>query len=153
MLIIGAAHIALDLVDFGNQFNFETIVIDPRGLFAAEDRFSSKPGHLYRQWPEEILPDLKPDEDTYAVLLTHDPKIDDAALEILLNSNVPYIGALGSSKTHQKRIGRLKSKGFSDEQIDRIHSPIGLDIKALSAKEIALSVMAEVIQVRNTKYT
>jgi len=73
------------------------------------------------------------------------------ALEILLNSKVPYIGALGSTKTHQKRIGRLKAMGFSDDQINRIHGPIGLDINALLAKEIALSVMAEVIQVRNTK--
>jgi xanthine dehydrogenase accessory factor len=153
MILIGSAHITVELISLAKQFDFETIVIDPRDTFASKTKYPVPPDEIHIKWPQEILAELQPDAETYAVTLSHDPKIDDAALEILLNSNVPYIGALGSSKTHQKRIGRLKSKGFSDEQIDRINAPIGLDIKALSAKEIALSVMAEVIQVRNTIYT
>jgi len=151
MILIGSAHITVELISLAKQFDFETIVIDPRDTFASKTNYPVPPDVLYLKWPQEILAELQPDAETYAVILSHDPKIDDPALEILLNSKVPYIGALGSTKTHQKRIGRLKAMGFSDDQINRIHGPIGLDINALLAKEIALSVMAEVIQVRNTK--
>ena len=103
----------------------------------------------FEQWPEEILPDLKPDEDTYAVLLTHDPKIDDQALHLLLKSNAAYIGALGSKRTHEKRINRLLKAGFTDEEINKIHGPVGVDIKAKKPKEVALSIIGEVIKTRN----
>ena len=89
------------------------------------------------------------DSDVYAVLLTHDPKIDDQALHILLKSNVSYIGALGSRKTHEKRKGRLNQAGFSETEIARIHAPIGVDINAANPREIALSIVAELIQTRN----
>ena len=98
------------------------------------------------------MPQLEPDSNTYAVILSHDPKIDDPALEILLGSDVPYIGALGSTKTHQKRLVRLEEKGFSTNQLRRIHAPVGLDIKARLAREIALSIMAEIIAVKNNKH-
>ena len=150
LVVIGAAHIALDLIDFGNQFNFETIVIDPRGIFNYEDRFESKPDQLFKNWPEEIIPELNVDADTYCVLLTHDPKIDDQALHLLLKSNVAYIGALGSTRTHEKRVNRLLSSGFSQPEIDRIHGPVGVDIKAKRPKEVALSIIGEVLKVRNS---
>jgi len=149
MLLIGLAHISVELINLAKQFDFETIVIDPRDTFASKTNYPVPPDEIYIKWPQEILADLRPDAETYAVILSHDPKIDDPALEILLKSSVPYIGALGSTKTHQRRIGRLKAMGFSDHKINRIHGPIGLDIRALSAKEIALSIMAEIIQVRN----
>jgi len=149
MLLIGSAHITVELISLAKQFDFETIVIDPRDTFASKTNYPVPPDEIYIKWPQEILAELQPDAETYAVILSHDPKIDDPALEILLKSSVSYIGALGSTKTHQKRIGRLKAMGFFDDQINRIHGPIGLDIRALSAKEIALSIMAEIIQVRN----
>ncbi len=149
MIIVGAAHVSLDLIDLANQFDFETIVIEPRGVFTQETRFKSPPHQLHQTWPEEVLADMAIDADTYAVMLTHDPKIDDQALHHLLRSEVAYIGALGSSKTHAKRVGRLEKAGFSEAEIARIHGPVGVNIRALSPKEIALSIMAQIIQVKN----
>lgn len=149
MIIIGSAHISLDLIDLANTFNFETIVIDPRRIFTEETRYLSKPTALHQTWPEEVLPDLPLDKDTYAVLLTHDPKIDDQALHILLKSEVAYIGALGSKKTHQKRSQRLLEAGFKEEEIAQIYAPVGVSIQAKTPQEIALSVLAQVIQVKN----
>ena len=149
LVIIGAAHISVDLVALAHQFNFETIVIDPRGIFSSKDRFSTSPDQLHNSWPAEILPELKLDADTYLVVLTHDPKIDDQALHLALESSVPYIGALGSKKTHAKRTARLEEAGFSKEQIDRIHAPVGVAINARQPKEIALSIVGELVQVRN----
>lgn len=149
MLIVGAAHVSLDLIDLANQFDFETIVVEPRGVFTQATRFKSPPAQLHQSWPEEVLADMHIDADTYAVMLTHDPKIDDQALHHLLRSDVAYIGALGSSKTHAKRVARLEKAGFSETEIGRIHGPVGLNIRALSPKEIALSIMAQIIQVKN----
>lgn len=149
LIIVGAAHIAVDLVHLAQYFGFETLVIDPRGIFADKTLFPTPPNSLFNDWPAEVLPDLTLDEYTFAVLLTHDPKIDDQALDILLKSNVAYIGALGSKKTHEKRIKRLTDKGFSETDIERIHAPIGVDIRAKSAREIALSIIAELIKVKN----
>lgn len=149
LIIVGAAHIAVDLVHLAHYFGFETLVIDPRGIFADKTQFPTAPNRLVNDWPAEILPDYTLDEYTFAVLLTHDPKIDDQALEILLKEKTAYIGALGSKKTHEKRVKRLTEKGFSEEQIAAIHAPIGVDINAKSAREIALSIIAELIKVRN----
>lgn len=149
MIIIGSAHISLDLIDLANTFNFETIVIDPRRIFTEETRYLSKPDALHQTWPEEVLPSLTLDQDTYAVLLTHDPKIDDQALHILLRSNVAYIGALGSRKTHQKRTQRLLEAGFTEEEIAQIYAPVGVSIQAKTPQEIALSVLAQVIEIKN----
>ena len=150
LLIVGAAHIAVSLVRQARLFGFEITVIDPRGVFAAENRFPVPPDHLHIVWPQEIFPDLDLHEDTYAVLLTHDPKIDDPATHALLKSKVKYIGALGSQKTQAKRRARLEGAGFAKEDISRIHGPIGLPIGAATPDEIALSVMAEIIQVKRT---
>ena len=149
LIIVGAAHIAVDLVHLAHYFGFETLVIDPRGIFADKTQFPTPPDRLVNDWPAEVLPEYTIDEYTFAVLLTHDPKIDDQALEILLKEKTAYIGALGSKKTHEKRVKRLTEKGFSEEQIASIHAPIGVDINAKSAREIALSIIAELIKVRN----
>lgn len=149
MLIIGAAHITADLVQLANHHDFETIVIDPRGAFAINTQFIDPPGKIFEKYPSEVLNDFPLDEYTYAVILSHDPKIDDDALRILLRSRVAYIGALGSRKTHDKRISRLTGAGFTIEEINRIEAPIGVDIHALGAKEIALSIMASVVRVKN----
>lgn len=149
MLLIGSAHITAELIGLAKTFEFETIVIDPRDTFAKKTSYHEAPDQLHVKWPQEILHDVPLDRNTYAVILSHDPKIDDEALKILLNSNVRYIGALGSKKTHAKRLERLKGYGFEEAQMNRIHAPIGLDIHALLPREIALSVMAEVIGIKN----
>ncbi|HFB99556.1 MAG TPA: XdhC family protein [Phaeodactylibacter sp.] len=149
LIVIGAAHISVDLVDLANQFGFETIVIDPRGLFTNKTQFINAPNQMYKKWPAEVLPNLSLDAYTYAVMLTHDPKIDDQALHIFLKSEVAYIGALGSRKTAAKRVNRLKEAGFSEAEIARIHGPVGINIHAKKPKEIALSILAEIISVKN----
>lgn len=149
MLLIGSAHITAELIDLAHTYDFETIVIDPRDTFARKTDYKTAPDHLHVNWPQEVLGDYDLDNETYAVILSHDPKIDDEALKILLLSNVRYIGALGSKKTHAKRVERLKAYGFTEDQISRIHAPIGLHIGAMSAKEIALSVISEVVKVKN----
>ena len=149
VLIIGAAHISAELVELASMHNFETIVIDPRGLFSEKMSFKVRPDQSHQKWPAEVLENIELNSDVYAVLLTHDPKIDDQALHILLRSEVNYIGALGSRKTHEKRIHRLKTAGFELQEIERIHAPIGISIKANNPKEIALSIVAELIETRN----
>ena len=145
LLIIGAGHITIPLVQFAHALNFETIVVDPRQVFATLDRFDVPPHQLLARWPGEVLSAWALTDDTYAVLLTHDPKIDDEALHLLLKAPVAYIGALGSRKTQAKRIERLQQAGFSEAEIGRINGPAGLDIGARAAAEIALSIMAEIV--------
>lgn len=149
LLIIGAAHITADLVQLAHLHDFETIVIDPRGAFADKTSFEYAPDNIMVKYPSEVLNDFPLDAYSYAVILSHDPKIDDDALKILLRSKVAYIGALGSRKTHEKRIVRLTQAGFTEEEIKKIEAPIGVDIHALGAKEIALSIMASVIRAKN----
>ena len=149
LLIVGAAHITTDLVALGQYYDFETVVIDPRGIFANKTQFPTPPDQLFVQWPAEVIPSFTLDAYSFAVLLTHDPKIDDQALALLLPSKVAYIGALGSKRTHAKRVSRLTEKGFSQAQIDRIYGPIGVSINARRPKEIALSIIAQIIQIKN----
>jgi xanthine dehydrogenase accessory factor len=150
LFIVGAAHIAVDLVRFAHDFDFKTIVIDPRGIFTKRTRFEIAPDQLLEEWPAEALSEERFDAHDYAVILSHDPKIDDQALELFLNSPIKYIGALGSSKTHQKRVTRLGNMGFAEDKIAEIHSPVGISIAARSAKEIALSIIAQIIKIKNT---
>ncbi len=149
LLIFGAAHLTADLVSLAQFYDFETIVIDPRRIFAEKTQFPVAPDQLINEYPSEVLHQFELDLHTYAVVLSHDPKIDDNALAVLLPSKVAYIGALGSRKTHAKRSVRLLEAGFTQSQIDRISGPVGIDIHAKSPKEIALSIMAEVISVKN----
>lgn len=148
LVIIGASHIAIPLVELAKKLEFETIVIDPRKIFADQQRFPVPPDSLIDLWPQVALDEIKLNEDTYVVLVTHDPKIDDPALHVLLKSPVAYIGALGSRKTHEKRKKRLSQAGFSQQEINRIHGPVGLDINAKSPVEIALSILAQVVKVK-----
>ena len=153
LLIIGAAHITADLVQLGKMFDFEVIVIDPRGAFARKTYFKVAPDRIIEKYPSEVLHEFTLDSYTYAAVLSHDPKIDDNALQILLPSNLTYIGALGSKKTHAKRVERLKQLGFSEELIsEKIDAPIGMNIKAKTPKEIALSVMGAIISAKNAFY-
>lgn len=149
LLIIGAAHITVDLVSLGNSFGFETVVIDPRGYFAQNTVFNDPPAKLLEAYSSEVLDQFTLDPYTFCAILSHDPKIDDNALEILLPSDVAYIGALGSKKTHAKRTARLLEKGLEQSLIDKIHAPIGVSIHAKSAREIALSIISQIIQVKN----
>lgn len=149
MLIIGAAHITVDLVKLANMYGFETVVIDPRGVFAKKTQFATPPDQLFEKYPSEVLNDFTLDAYSFAVILSHDPKIDDNALHILLKSDIAYIGALGSRRTHAKRVARLEAAGYQENEIARIHAPIGVDIMAKTPAEIALSVMGEIIKVQN----
>jgi xanthine dehydrogenase accessory factor len=149
LLIVGAAHITVDLVTLANFYDFETVVIDPRGIFSEKTQFTTEPDLIFDQYPEEVLPNFDLDAYTYAVVLSHDPKIDDNALHRLLRSEVAYLGALGSRKTHAKRVRRLSEAGYSEAEISRISAPIGLDINAKTPREIAMSIMAEIIQVKD----
>ncbi|MDA8255674.1 MAG: XdhC family protein [Betaproteobacteria bacterium] len=145
LLIIGAVHIAQALAPMAAAAGFEVVVIDPRGAFASAERF---PGvQLSDEWPDEALGRLGLDAATALVALSHDPKLDDPALELALPSALFYIGALGSRRTHEKRLERLRAAGLG-ELTGRIHSPIGLDLGGRSPAEIAVSILAELIQVR-----
>lgn len=145
LLIIGAVHIAQALAPMAAAAGFEVVVIDPRGAFASVERF---PGvQLSDEWPDEALARLGLDAATALVALSHDPKLDDPALELALPGALFYIGALGSRRTHEKRLERLRAAGLG-ELTGRIHSPIGLDLGGRSPAEIAVSILAEVIQVR-----
>ena len=145
LVVIGAVHIAQFLAPMAALAGFEVIVVDPRRAFATEARF---PGvTLVTEWPGPALARIGLDEHTALVTLTHDPKLDDPALSAALQSPVFYIGALGSSRTHAKRIERLREHGLA-ELAPRIHAPVGLDLGGRAAAEIAVSVLAEVIQER-----
>ena len=143
--VIGAVHIAQPLVPMLIAADYKPIVIDPRGAWATEARF---PGvELSSEWPDEAMERLKPDRASAVVALTHDPKIDDPALIAALRSDCFYIGALGSKRTHAKRLERLAAEGFGENELSRIHGPIGLNIGAVSQAEIAVSILGEITNV------
>ena len=142
--VVGAVHIAQPLVQMLSLTDYRAIVIDPRQSFATEARF---PGvELTTEWPDEALERLKPDQRSAVVTLTHDPKLDDPALAVALRSECFYIGALGSKRTHARRLERLTDLGFGARDFARIHGPIGLPIGAVSQAEIAISILAEMTQ-------
>ena len=143
VIIVGAVHIAQYLVDFAKSLNFEISIIDPRGYFASEQRFPDM--KIINKWPDEAFKEIETNENTALIALTHDPKIDDPALQHALNKKFYYIGALGSKKTHTNRCERLKEAGFSSNQINSIHGPIGTKLGGKSAPEIALSIIAQLV--------
>jgi xanthine dehydrogenase accessory factor len=145
LLVIGAVHTAQELVPLARAAGYEVTVIDPRTAFGTPARFPNT--ILLHDWPNEALATLAPDRRTAILTLTHDPKIDDPALEAALRSDAFYIGALGSRRTHVKRVERLKNAGFDDAAIARIHGPVGLPIGAQTPAEIAISIMAEITAV------
>ena len=150
LVIVGAVHIAIPLVTFARELGLRTIVVDARTIFATKDRFDHV-DELIQLWPEDALQEITLNESTYVVTLTHDEKLDTPALICALNHPVGYVGALGSRRTHAKRVTALQAAGVSEVQIARIHAPIGLDLGARSPAEIALSIIAEIMQVRNRK--
>lgn len=146
LAIVGAVHVAQPLATMAALAGYEVTVIDPRRAFATEARF---PGvTLSHDWPDEALARLAPDRRTAVVTLTHDPKLDDPALAVALRSPAFYVGALGSGRTHARRMARLREAGFDDVALARIHGPVGLALGARSPAEIAVSILAQVIQIR-----
>ena len=143
VIIVGAVHIAQYLVDFAKSLNFEISIIDPRGYFASEQRFPDI--KIINKWPDDAFKEIETNENSALIALTHDPKIDDPALQHALNKEFYYIGALGSKKTHENRCQRLKESGFSEEQIKSINGPIGIKLGGKSAPEIALSIIAQLV--------
>ena len=146
MVIVGAVHITQALAQMAEAAGYAVVICDPRRAFADAARFPFV--EVSTEWPDDALNRLGADHRTAVVTLTHDPKIDDPALEVAVRAPVFYIGALGSRRTHGKRLERLREKGFSEAELGRIHAPIGLAIGARSPAEIAVSIMAEVTQVR-----
>ena len=144
MIVVGAVHIAHALAPMAFLAGFDVTVVDPRDAFARSEQMSGVKAVV--AWPDDAMRDLKLDGRTAVVTLTHDPKLDDPALAGALRSSAFYIGALGSKKTHAKRAERLKDAGFSDDDIARIRGPVGLDINALTPAEIAVSIVAQVIE-------
>ena len=149
LVITGAVHISQALAPIGQLLGYDVTIVDPRTAFASIERFPDV--KVIAEWPDVALPPLSIDHYTAFVALTHDPKIDDPALEHALSRDCFYIGALGSRKTHAKRVERLKQAGISEADIARIHAPIGLDIAAISPAEIAVAIMGEITQVLRQK--
>ena len=143
VIIVGAVHIAQYLIDYAKSLNFEIIVIDPRGYFATKQRFPSM--EILNKWPDEAFKEIETNANTALIALTHDPKIDDPALQHALKKKFYYIGALGSKKTHANRCERLKESGFNECEIKSIHGPIGIKLGGKSAPEIALSIIAQLV--------
>ena len=143
LVVIGAVHISQALAPMAKDLDLDVTIIDPRTAFATPERFPDAP--VLAEWPDAVLPDVGIDQYTAVVALTHDPKIDDPALTAALRSKCFYIGALGSRKTHERRVQRLTASGFTEADLARIHAPIGLDIGAVSPAEIAVSILAEIV--------
>jgi xanthine dehydrogenase accessory factor len=146
LVIVGAVHIAQALAPMAPAMGFAVTIVDPRRAFATPERFAGVA--LSHDWPDEAMAALGADARTAVVTLTHDPKLDDPALDAALRSAAFYIGALGSKRTHAKRLARLAELGHGPESVARIHAPVGLDIGAETAAEIALSILAEIVAAR-----
>jgi xanthine dehydrogenase accessory factor len=149
LVITGAVHISQTLAPIGQLLGYDVIIVDPRMAFASIERFPDV--KVIAEWPDVALPPLGIDHYTAFVALTHDPKIDDPALKHALAHDCFYVGALGSKKTHARRVDRLKQAGLTDADIARIHAPIGLEIEAVSPAEIAVAIMGEITQVLRKK--
>ena len=146
LVVVGAVHIAQALVPMAAQLGYGVTVVDPRRAFATDERFPDVA--VSTEWPDDAMDALRPDGRTAVVTLTHDPKLDDPALDRALRSEAFYIGALGSRRTHARRLDRLRELGHEDAALQRIHGPVGLPIDAVTAPEIAVSILAQVVQVR-----
>ncbi|GAB5436385.1 XdhC family protein [Falsiruegeria mediterranea] len=149
LIVVGAVHIAQALVPMARIAGYDPVIVDPREAFASDQRFPGE--QILHDWPDEAVAKLGLDPRTALVLLTHDPKLDDPALQAALAADVFYIGALGSTRTHAKRVERMQAAGFTTDQIDRIHGPIGLDIGAAGPPEIAVAILGEMTAVLRGK--
>jgi xanthine dehydrogenase accessory factor len=148
ILLIGGVHIAIPLAHFAKELGFYVIVADPRAKFANRERFPDA-DQVLLEWPDEALGHLAVDDRTYIVLLTHDPKIDEPALAAALKTEACYIGAIGSRRTHAERFSRMAKWGVSAEQLQRVYAPIGLDLGGRTPAETALSIVSEIVAVKN----
>ncbi len=147
LIIVGAVHIAIPLVTFAKELGYKVILVDPRRAFATPERFPHV-DELVTRWPDAALAEIGVDASTCLVVLTHDPKLDDPAVTIALQHAPAYLGVLGSRKTHEQRLQRLREQGLSETQLARLHAPVGMAIGARTPAEIALSIMAEIIAIR-----
>ncbi|MCC3860508.1 XdhC family protein [Pseudemcibacter aquimaris] len=149
MIVVGAVHISQGLVKMAEALDIDVTLIDPRTAYASEERF---PGTKFMtDWPDEAIEKIGINSSTAIVTLSHDPKLDDPALEMAMRSDAFYIAALGSRKTQKQRRDRMREKGFTEEEIDRVHGPAGLDIGSLEPAEIALSILAELVSIRRAE--
>lgn len=149
LVVVGAVHISQALAAMAKLIDLSMIVVDPRTAFATPERFPDI--ELIAEWPDDVFPRLKLDHHTAVALLTHDPKIDDQALVASLRAGCFYVGALGSRKTHGRRIDRMRAEGFGPTDLERIHAPIGLDIGAVTPAEIAVAILGEIIAAQHRK--
>jgi xanthine dehydrogenase accessory factor len=150
LIIVGAGHIAIPLTVFAKTLNYRVVVVDARSAFATRERFPMA-DELIVAWPDEILEQMDLYPSTYVAVLTHDPKFDEPTLKVVLSREVGYVGAIGSRKTKEERDERLRKQGLTEEQLKRIHGPIGLNIGAESPEEMALAIMAEIVATRHRK--
>jgi len=148
LVIVGGVHVAIPLARFARELGFSVIVVDPREKFANRERFPEADEVLV-EWPDEAFAHLEVGRDTYVVLLTHDPKIDEPTLAAALETEAAYIGAIGSRGTHAARFGRMQRWGVTPEALRRVYAPIGLDLGGRKPEETALSIIAEVVAVKN----
>lgn len=149
VVIVGAGHVSIPLVTFAETLGYRTFVIDPRSSLLTRERFHHA-SRTFTEWPAAALEHIQLDENTFLVLVTHDPKLDDPVIRKAVEHDVSYIGALGSTRTHAKRVERLRDEGLSEEQLNQLHAPIGLDLGGRDPEEIALAIMAEIVQVRRS---
>ena len=149
VIIVGAVDISIYLVDFAKNLNFEIIIVDPRGYFASKERFPDT--KIINKWPNEAFDEIETNSKTALITLTHDPKIDDPALQYALKNKFFYIGALGSKKTHEKRCSRLIEAGFKKRELEIINGPIGIKLGGKSPPEIALSIISQLVSEKYKK--
>ena len=149
VIIVGAVDISIYLIDFAKNLNFEIIIVDPRGYFASKERFPDT--KIINKWPNEAFDEIETNTKTALVTLTHDPKIDDPALQYALKNKFFYIGALGSKKTHEKRCSRLEEAGFKKVDLEKINGPIGIKLGGKSPSEIALSIISQLVSEKYKK--
>ncbi len=152
LIIVGAGHIAIPLTTFAKTLNYHVTVIDARAAFATRERFPHA-DELIVEWPDEVLERMNLNPSTSVAVLTHDPKFDEPTLKVVLQRELGYVGAIGSRKTSVERAERLKKQGLTEEQVQRIHGPIGLNLGGSSPEEIALAIMAEIVATRHNKNT
>jgi xanthine dehydrogenase accessory factor len=148
LIIVGAVHVAIPLVAIAKALGFHTVVVDARSVYATRERVPHA-DELILRWPGEALAEMRLHESTYCVFLTHDAKLDNPGLAVALRRPVRYVGALGSKRTHAKRVAALKEAGLSDAEIDRVHAPIGIPLGGNRPEEIAVSIAAEMVAARH----